>query len=411
LPGIVESRKPAADENTLVTGAVHPMGTSRAARLCFCLVAVLPLAGCVGMVMHAVKYLRKAPSARTGGVAVPDGEPPLAKVRAELQAAVAQGAPGITAIVMRGGDPVFRLDVGPIARDAQLPVASASKWMAAALVMTVVDEGRLSLDAPISRYLPAFHGRAGTVTLRELLAQTSGEGSLKQGVDIRQDARITLEASAAEIARRPLDDPPGTVFKYGGPGFQVAGAAVEAVTGKRWAQLFDERIARPAGMRHTYWIHLPTRGATPAQTHNPLLQGGVVTTAEDYMRFLTLLAQGGRIGNRRVLSQQAVETMETVQTLGKPMSYVPSGARGGARPESAQYALGNWCESWDAAGRCRLVSSPGAFGTFPWIDRGSGLYGIFFTRDRLPRVIGHFAKARRAILAAYAPHPATHAGN
>jgi CubicO group peptidase (beta-lactamase class C family) len=311
--------------------------------------------------------------------------------------AVKHGGGGVTAMVMRDGKELFRLDVGNIDVDTQYPVASSSKWMTAALVMTVVDEGKLSLDEPISKHLPEFRGEAGTTTLRELLAQTSGEGSLGSLVDIRQDPRITLAESARMIAKRPLEDPPGAVFKYGGPGFQVAGALVEAVTGKRWADLFNERISRPLGMNHTYWEHLPNRGVPPEQTLNPLLQGGVVTTASDYMCFLTMLAQRGDFGGRRILSAQAVEIMETAQTLGKPMAYLPPGARTHA---GFQYALGNWCETWSADGRCALVSSPGAFGTYPWIDRGSGLYGIFFTRTRLPFVIEDFIKARTAILAA-----------
>jgi len=377
------------------------MKPSSVNRLCWCIVSAFPLCGCVGLVLHAARHMHKSSPAKTVA-ATPERSLPPAPVRTELEAVVARGAPGVTAIVMRRGDLVFRLDVGPIDHDAQLPVASASKWMTAALVMTVVDEGKLSLDAPISRYLPEFRGLAGTTTLRELLAQTSGEGSLRDGIDIRQDARITLGESAADVARRALANPPGVVFKYGGPGFQVAGAAVEAVTGKRWAQLFDERIAGPLGMSHTYWTHLPARGATPAQTLNPLLQGGVVTTAIDYMRFLTMLAQDGRAGGRRILSAQAVDAMETVQTLGKSMAYVPRGAKGGMRSRNVQYALGNWCETWDAAHRCMLVSSPGAFGTFPWIDRRSGLYGIFFTRDLLPAIVDNFTRARQAIIATYA---------
>ena len=92
---------------------------------------------------------------------------------------------------------------------------------------------------------------------------------------------------------------------------------------------------------------------------------------------------------------QAVDAMEKVQTLGKPMAYRPPGARDGA----TQYALGNWCERWTAAGDCTLVSSPGAFGTFPWIDRTSGTYGIFFVDSRLPKVAAYFYQARTAILA------------
>ena len=349
-----------------------------------CLMTAVLLSGCVRALHRAGERLRQGTSTPaavvTGNANVPQ------QVRDQLEDIVKRGAPGVTAIVMRDGTQLFRVDVGKIDSTTQYPIASSSKWMTAALVMTVVDEGKLSLDEPISKVLPVFQGEAGTVTLRQLLAQTSGEGSLRSFVDIRQDARMTLAESAAQIARRPLEDPPGTVFKYGGPGLQV--------TGRRWAELFDARIARPLGMTHTYWTHLPSRGVSPAETRNPLLQGGAVTTADDYMRFLTMLAQRGRYEGRQILSAKAVDTMETIQTLGKPMAYVPPGATGGA-----QYALGNWCEKWTSAGSCTLVSSPGAFGTFPWIDRQSGLYGIFFMRDRLPNAIASLAKARTAVIA------------
>jgi CubicO group peptidase (beta-lactamase class C family) len=149
-------------------------------------------------------------------------------------------------------------------------------------------------------------------------------------------------------------------------------------------------------MDHTYWQHLPDRGVSPEDTLNPLLQGGAVTTAEDYMRFLTMLANSGEYQGRRILSAASVEAMETAQTLGKPMDYLPPGSKSG---HDLQYALGNWCERWDEDGRCTLVSSPGAFGAYPWIDRQSGLYGIFFTRTRLPKVAADFVKARAAMLA------------
>ena len=177
---------------------------------------------------------------------------------------------------------------------------------------------------------------------------------------------------------------------------RLLGAMVEAVTGRRWADLFDERIARPLGMTHTYWLHLPLQTETPAQTLNPLLQGGAVTTAEDYMRFLTMLANGGEYEGKRILSKRAVDAMETNQTLGLRMGYVPPGAAG----RGAQYALANWCDAWDSAKRCTLVSSPGAFGATPWIDRDSGLYGIFFIKSRDPDVAAPFWKAEAMIIEA-----------
>lgn len=361
-----------------------------AVRGCIAFGLVLALSGCL-------RAIRRAAAQVSTPEVVVSGDPARvpADVRAALADAVKKGAKGVTAIVMRDGKELFRLDVGKIDPDAQYPVASASKWMTAALVMTVVDEGKLSLDEPLSKHLPEFQGEKGRTTLRQLLAQTSGEGSLKGRVDIRQDPRLTLAESAAEVARLPLEDPPGAVFKYGGPGFQVAGALVEKVTGSRWADLFRARISGPLGMDRTFWVHQPDRGVPPGETTNPLLQGGVTTTARDYMRFLSMLAQGGVYAGHRVLSSRAVQTMEMAQTLGLPKGYLPPGIRPDADP---QYALGNWCEAWSPGGQGLLVSSPGAFGTYPWIDRRSGLYGIFFTKHRLPKVMDAFLKAREAIL-------------
>ena len=265
--------------------------------------------------------------------------------------------------------------------------------MAAALVMTVVDEGRLSLDEPIGRRLPDFQGPSGEITLRQLLSYTAGQGGLMGMSDILQDSGLTLADSAARIAARPQADPPGTVFRYGGPSLQVAGALVEQATGRRWADLFDERIARPLGLTSTTWGHPLRPNLDPAKVSNPNLQGGVYTTAEDYGRFLGMIAGDGAAGGRRILSQGAVEEMQRVQTAGRPMAYKPPGVS-----DLEAYDLGNWCEVAAPDGACLLASSPGAFGVYPWIDRRTGLYGLFFLKHQLPLVVDPIREARALIL-------------
>jgi len=314
------------------------------------------------------------------------------------------GVSGITVLVFMRGRLLYRVDQGEIAPDAQLPVASASKWMAAALVMKVVEEGKLSLDEPIGRRLPEFTGAAGGITLRQILSFTSGQGGLAGLTDVRQDPRISLADSARQIAARPLQDAPGTVFKYGSPALQIAGALVEQATGESWAQAFDDRIALPLGMTHTVWSNPFRPGVPPSEVHNPNLQGGVSTTAEDYGRFLTMLAQGGIYQDRAVLASASVAAMETVQTRGLKMAFAPTG---GERDEHAdlQYNLGNWCETADAKDGCIVASSPGALGTYPWIDRKNGLYGIFFMRKRLPLVEKDIQEARRIIERSAAAEP------
>jgi CubicO group peptidase (beta-lactamase class C family) len=304
------------------------------------------------------------------------------------------GVSGLTVIVFRRGHMLYRIDQGAIATGTQLPVASASKWMAAALVMSVVDEGKLSLDEPIGRRLPEFTGPAAAITLRQILSFTSGQGGLQGLADIRQDPSISLAESARQIAAIPLRDKPGSIFRYGSPALQVAGALVEQATGKSWAQLFAERIADPLGMTHTVWGNPLWPRVLPSAVRNPNLQGGVVTTADDYGRFLSMLASDGVYQGRRILSHAAVAAMETAQTIGIPKGFTPPGVAGG----KLEYALGNWCERETADRECELASSPGAFGTYPWIDRKSGVYGLFFMRQRLPLVEKDIQEARRIIM-------------
>lgn len=323
-----------------------------------------------------------------------------AVAQAAMARIVGSGAPGVTLVVARGGTEISRVHTGAIDSTAQLRIASASKWLVAATIMRLVDEGKLSLDAPISRYLPQISGEAGTITLRQSLAQTTGTaGTLDELYDLNQDARITLTQSATEILARPQRDRPGASFMYGGPGFQIAGAAAEAVTGQRWEEIFQSRIARPLGMRRTYWMHLrfnPAEQIPAAETLNPVLQGGAVSTVDDYMAFLTMLAQDGQFNGRRILSAGSVAEMHRNQTLHANLP----------RPEGlpvlaeSRYSLGNWCERWDRQSRCTRSSSIGAFGTYPWIDRATGLYGIIFLHGDMQKVWTDLLTAQGSVIQA-----------
>lgn len=257
----------------------------------------------------------------------------------------------------------------------QFPIASASKFLAAATVMTLVDDGVLNLDKAVHTWLPNLPEDAGKLTLRQLLSQTSGlAGSNGEMYDLAQDHRITLGQSAIDVAQRPLTTRPGEVFAYGGPGFQVAGAVVEAATGKSWALVFKEKIANPLKMNGTYWMHLrlDSEKELPVdETRNPVLQGGAVSTAEDYLNFLSMLAQGGIFNGKRVLSQSSIDAMLQDQTSHARMT--PTHAS--VLPD-AHYALGSWCETWNGQGVCDRNSSIGFFGAYPWIEKSTGRFGI-----------------------------------
>ncbi len=150
------------------------------------------------------------------------------------------------------------------------------------------------------------------------------------------------------VTSRPLISEPGEVFAYGAPGFQVAGAVVEAATGKRWAQVFQEKIAEPLGMTKTYWTHLrldSDEELPVAETLNPVLQGGAVSTARDYLRFLSMITQEGKYEGKRVLSMNSIDELLKNQTSKTTMTSAPENPIKGAH-----YSLDNWCESWDETG-------------------------------------------------------------
>lgn len=314
-------------------------------------------------------------AAATRGLAVKGALPPAGQQAADRM--LAQGAGGFSVGYGVRSQILSVVDLGGIRPDTAYPIASASKFLVAATVMTLVDDGLLELDKPIATWLPQLNTASGRITLRQLLSQTSGlAGANGEFYDLAQDHRITLAQSAQEIASRPLVSQPGEVFAYGSGGFQVAGAVVEAVTQQRWAEVFRRKLAEPLGMHHTFWTHLRLdRDADlpVAETLNPVLQGGAVSTARDYLRFLSMLAQGGVFDGRRVLSAQAVDAMLTDQTRHAKMMATSANVLPGAH-----YSLGSWCERWDALGACLRNSSIGYFGVYPWVERATGRFGIVF---------------------------------
>nr|WP_262423130.1 serine hydrolase [Brevundimonas denitrificans] len=162
--------------------------------------------------------------------------------------------------------------------------------------------------------------------------------------------------------------------------------------------MFEQRLAGPLAMRSSRWTH-PV-GRARCQVTNPNLQSGLVTTIEDYGRFLTMIASGGIFEGRRILSRRTVDEMTRLQT-GSAELVMPAGR---AAENVAGYGLGAWCERALPDGRCTLLSSPGALGAYPWIDRESGAYGVFFMQRRFPYVARSLTEAREAAIAAVAQH-------
>lgn len=154
---------------------------------------------------------------------------------------------------------------------------------------------------------------------------------------------------------------------------QVGGRVAEIVDGRSWSQIFEQRIARPLGMTTMSY----------GFGNNPLIGGGARSNLDDYLRFLTMIANGGVFEGQRVLSAAAVAEMQMDQTRGAAIVESPYLRFAYIDPAFAltRYGLGEWLERVDPSGRVIEVNSLGAFGFAPWIDHQRKLVGILMVRS------------------------------
>jgi CubicO group peptidase (beta-lactamase class C family) len=111
--------------------------------------------------------------------------------------------------------------------------------------------------------------------------------------------------------------------------------------------------------------------------HSPMLGGGARSTVRDYANFLAMIAANGVFEGRRVLSERAIAEMQADQVGRAVVRRGEFVERVRDRTHNGIYGLGEWREMLDEQGRAVLLSSPSWAGTYPWIDKQTGLYGIF----------------------------------
>ena len=242
-------------------------------------------------------------------------------------------------------------------------IASSSKWLSAALVMTFVSEGKLSLNDSVGRYLPEFTAEGkGHISIWQCLAHMTGitAGNLQQSREMISHQKNMNEV-VKKIATLPMEEEPGEIFHYSSIGLQIAAAIIERIAGKNFRTLFQERIAGPCEMLNTDF------GSSPV----PLAAGGAFSTPEDYMHFLQMILQNGKYKDRQVLSENAVKLMQKDYTMDTRIAYSP------AEAEDWGYGLGEWVMD-NSLERSSAVTSPGLFGTFPWVDNQRQYAGFLF---------------------------------
>jgi len=223
--------------------------------------------------------------------------------------------------------------------------------------MSYVDEGKLSLDDKVSKFLPIFSKYSkGYITIRDCITHLTGVegpsiGSLKDMSNSKKfsslDELVNDIASSKEILSNP-----GLVFRFNNIGFTIAARVLEVLNRRGFEQMMAERITRPLLMRSTNFFSYTV--INPA--------GGAQSSAYDYMNFLSMLLNGGVFNGKRILSEAAIETMSKASSTQGMVKETP------AILEGKNYAVGQWILGTDENGKTTTVACPGLFGTWPLID-------------------------------------------
>lgn len=254
----------------------------------------------------------------------------------------------------------------PMRKDSVFWIASMTKPMTAACVMMLVEEGKVSLDDPVSKHLPAFKGQkllkdgkqidpARPVTVKDLLTHTSGLTAAYATPAGQPSDTLPLEKMCDFYAGQPLRYEPGSQWSYNNPGINTLGRIVEAVSGMPYSDFLESRLLEPLGMTSTtFWpdeSELERRAlpyakdkdsgqlvlgkthtfrepySDPSRTAIPA--GGLWSTGEDIAKFCRMMLNKGELEGRRVLKAETVALMTRNQLGDMPkVSFTPGMAMG-----------------------------------------------------------------------------------
>jgi CubicO group peptidase (beta-lactamase class C family) len=310
----------------------------------------------------------------------------------------------------------------PMTKDTMFRVASMTKPVTGTAIMMMIEEGKIRLTDPVSRYIPEFRGmkvavalpaRPGPaaaapapvgpqfytvpaereITIRDLLTHVSGlasgpmSNSEAQKLNRRPDEN--LASYIPRLGTTALEFQPGSRWAYSAQaGFDTLGRIVEIASGMPLDEFFRQRIFDPLGMKDIYfypsddkWPRVASvyqhvaEGLRKSQNPNNMSSkvyfmgsGGLISTAEDYLPLGVMLANGGQLNGKRLLSPKTVEMMRAV--------HVPDTLPG--RQPGEGYGLSVRVVS-DHAKRGTLLST----GSFGW----SGAYGTHFFVDPVEQVV------------------------
>lgn len=236
--------------------------------------------------------------------------------------------PGVAVAVVRDGKVVHAKGYGlanvewnaPVTPETVFQSGSVGKQFTAALVMILAEEGKLGLDDPVSKHLPEAPPAWKDITVRHLLTHTSGisGAAYDKVIDLRRD--YTEAELVAEIARLPLDFPPGGQWRYSNPGYVILGVLIGRVGGKFYGDLLREKVFAPLGMTTARVISEADivgnradgyRLADGELKNQPWVAPALNTTADGslYLTLLDLAKWDAALYGERILSRAALAQM------------------------------------------------------------------------------------------------------
>lgn len=251
---------------------------------------------------------------------------------------------GIAVAVVKGRDTLLLKGYGfadienqvPITPQTVFRIGSVTKQFTSAAVMQLVEQGKVSLDDDMSKYIPRYPMRGTRITVRQLLNHTSGIPSYTDigpafGAVMRSD--LTRDSLVAMISPMALMFEPGAHFYYNNTGYYMLGMLIEQVTGKKYADYLAEKMFTPNGLSGT--TYCDTRRIIPRRAHGydrgpdglvntafismdlPYAAGSLCSTVRDLVSWTTKLSSGG------IVSQASYREMTTPVKLtsGRPMNY------------------------------------------------------------------------------------------
>lgn len=210
----------------------------------------------------------------------------------------------LVVLVNKDGKTVYKKELGTD-MTVKIPINAGelSQWYTAALVMILVDEGKISLDDPIAKYIPKFSKyMKGYITFRHCLTHTTGLET--GGMSSKKKYPNLDEEVDSYITKRDIVNNPGMEITYDKMGYSIAARAIELATKKSFDRISSEKLFRALGMRATSFYR-------ESGEINPF--EGAVTSANDMMVFMQMLINNGMFNGKRILSEKSINELLTIQ--------------------------------------------------------------------------------------------------